>query len=165
MYIMCAKIIMLIINSDSQIYYTHYWRLAKTNLCPKNTTQSLSLLTSWTSMRWNLDYHICLRNIYRIITNLWTTKATKSPSMPQVSLEQIYAPYWKRTKTFSNGQSTAYDLAYADQIQKLKQSSIPYTCYNMTPQSFLYENMVQQYLNNWSKWWHWISQKIPSTGR
>lgn len=41
-----------------------------TNLCSQNTTQSLSFLSSWTSMWWYLDYHICLGNIYRVITNL-----------------------------------------------------------------------------------------------
>lgn len=39
-------------------------------LRPENTTKSLGFLTPWTSMWWNLNDHICLRNIYRVITYL-----------------------------------------------------------------------------------------------
>lgn len=39
-------------------------------LCPENTSQPLSFLTPWTSMRWNLYDHICFWNINRVITHL-----------------------------------------------------------------------------------------------
>lgn len=45
--------------------------------CPQNMTQLLSFLMPWTKMRWDLDDHISLTNIYRVVSYLKRTKIKK----------------------------------------------------------------------------------------
>ena len=42
-----------------------------TFLCPENSAQTLGFLSPGTSDGWNLDEHVCVRQVERVVGNFW----------------------------------------------------------------------------------------------